>query len=257
MTTAATAESVAIATPRERGILGKTHVLVVKDLVIETRARETLPPMLAFAATVTLLLAFALPPGARIGTAVALPFGAVAVADVLSGYLWVTVLFAALIGFARTFEVDRMEGAIDALILAPLDRSGLYAAKAGANLLYLVAVQMFLFPAFSIVFSANFGARWVVLLIVALLADIGCVAVGTLFSALAAQTRSRELMLPVLALPILVPAFVAAVALTSDVLVGASLADVSARGWFGILVAYDVVFVTAGILSFEFVLDRS
>ncbi|HEV3472288.1 MAG TPA: heme exporter protein CcmB [Actinomycetota bacterium] len=253
---AATAAEVGIRERAEAGFWTKVLVLARKDLVIEARARETLPPMLAFAFTVTLLLAFALPAGARIASAVRVPFGAVPVADVLSGYLWVTILFAGLIGFARTFEVERSGGALDPLLLAPLDRSGLFAAKAAANLVYLLALELFLLPVFSIVFSANLGARWIVLMIVIVLADIGCVAVGTLFAALAAQTRSRELMLPVLALPILVPAFIAAVELTADVLTGAPLSDVAARGWFGILVAYDIVFTVVAALAFEFALDQ-
>lgn len=241
----------------EPGFWSKTLRLTRKDLIIEARARETLPPMLAFAFTVTLLLAFALPAGARIGGNIRAPFGTVPVAEVLSGYLWVTILFAGLIGFARTFEVERSSGALDPLLLAPLDRSGLFAAKATANLVYLVAVQIFLIPIFAIFFAANLGNSWIVLIIVIGLADIGCVAVGTLFAALAAQTRSRELMLPILALPILVPAFIAAVELTSDVLTGAPLTAVAARGWFGILVAYDIVFVMVGMLAFEFALDQA
>lgn len=246
--------------PRQRpewGFWSKVFVLARKDLVIEARARETLPPMLAFAFTVTLLLAFALPAGARIASEVRAPFGSVGVADVLSGYLWVTILFAGLIGFARTFETERSDGALDPLLLAPLDRSGLFAAKAATNLAYLLAVELFLVPVFSVVFSANLSGSWLVFIVVIALADIGCVAVGTLFAALAAQTRSRELMLPVLALPVLVPLFIAAVELTSDVLVGAPLADVAARGWFGIMVAYDIVFIVVAALAFEFTLDQS
>ncbi len=254
---AVTAAKVRTQRRREPGFWSKVLGLARKDFVIEARARETLPPMLAFAFTVTLLLAFALPSGARIASDIRAPFGTVPVADVLSGYLWVTILLAGLIGFARTFEVERAGGALDPLLLAPLDRSGLFAAKAAANLAYLLAVELFLVPVFSIVFSANLAGGWFVFTVVIALVDIGCVAVGTLFAALAAQTRSRELMLPVLALPILVPAFIAGVELTSDVLTGAPLHDVAARGWFGILVAYDIVFIVVAALGFEFALDQA
>jgi heme exporter protein B len=241
---------------REAGFLGKTWALVRKDLRIEMRARETVPPMLAFAFTVTILLAFALPPVSTLRAPVDTPVGAARLADVLGGFLWVTILFSGLIGFARTFELERADGAIDSVLLAPLDRSGLFAAKAAINLLYLVAVEIFLVPAFGILFSANLGAGWFVLILVMALADIGFVTIGTLFSALAAHTRSRELMLPVLALPMLVPLFIAAVALTSDVLGGAGLEAVVARGWFGILVAFDVIFLVVGALTFEFAVDQ-
>lgn len=237
------------------GFIAKTAALTRKDLKTEARGRDTLPPMLAFAFAVTLLLAFVLPGDARLGERVDLPIGAVAMADVLAGFLYITVLFAGLIGFARTFEVEREEGAIDALLLAPVDRSGLFLSKAIANLVYLVAVEIFVVPVFALLFSFDLGARWLVLVLVLTLVDLGFVAVGTLFASLAAQTRSRELILPILALPVLVPIFIAGTQLTADLLSGGGLEAVAARGWFGILVAYDVIFGLVGALAFEFVVE--
>lgn len=254
---AVTAERVEVSSPRrETGFVGKTLALVAKDIRIELRARETVPPMIAFAFAVTILLTFALPPTATLRGSVEVPTGAVRLADVLSGFLWVTILFAGLIGFARTFEMERVDGALDPLLLAPLDRSGLFAAKAIVNLAYVVAVEIFLVPAFVVLFSADLGGRWFVLIFVMLLADIGFVVIGTLMSALAAGSRSRELMLPVLAFPLLVPVFIAAVALTGDILGGAALEAVAARGWFGILVAFDIIFAVAGALTFEYAVDQ-
>lgn len=240
------------------GFTGKTLLLVRKDLALEARGRETLPGMLAFAFTVTLLLAFTLPPGAAARGAVRLGPGSVAVTDVLSGFLWVTILFAGLIGFARAFEVERAEGALEPLFLAPVDRSALFASKAASNLVTLAVVEAFLVPAFTLLFSIDLGgaAGWIAAAVVVLLVDIGFVMVGTLFSALAAQTRSRELMLPILALPVLMPIFIAATELTGDLFAGGGLATVAARGWFGILVASDVVFAVVGALAFEFAVDR-
>jgi heme exporter protein B len=169
--------------------------------------------------------------------------------------MWVTVLFAGLIGFARTFEVERQDGALDAMLLVPLDRSGLFAAKAIANLVFVSIVELFVVPAFVILFSVNIGPGLVTLLLVILLTNIGFVAVGTLFAALAAQTRSRELVLPILALPALLPVFIAAVTLSSDLLAGVGLDQVTARGWFAILVAYDIIFTTISALAFEAALD--
>lgn len=235
--------------------LAKTMALARKDLRAEARGRDTLLPMLAFAFAVTILLAFVLPGEARLGEAVDVPVGTVSIADVLAGFLYVTVLFAGLIGFARTFEVEREEGAIDALLLVPLDRSGLFASKALANLAYLVVVQAFVVPVFALLFSIELGARWLVLALVMLLVDVGFVAVGTLFASLAAQTRSRELMLPILALPVLVPIFIAGTQLTADLLLGDGLEAVTARGWFGILLAFDAIFSVVGALAFEFVVE--
>ena len=239
----------------ERGFVSKTTLLIRKDLLVETRARDTLPPMLAFCLTVALLLAFSLPGSAVMSDSVNLPVGAIALADVIAGFLWITILFAGLIGFARTFEVERTEGALDALLLVPLDRSGLFAAKAFSNFAYIVIVQLVLVPVFALFFSLDLGADWLVLGGVIALVDVGFVAIGTLFASLAAQTRSRELILPVLALPALVPIFIAAVELTSDLFMGGGLEAVAARGWFGVLLVFDLVFATVGALAFEFAID--
>ena len=239
----------------QRGFLTKTWALVLKDIKLELRGRDTLPPMFAFAAAVAIFLAFLIPSNGTISAPVKLVAGSVPLSGVLAGFLWVTVLFAGLIGFARTFEVEREEAAMDSLLMAPLDRSGLFFGKAIPNLLFIALVEVILIPLFAILFGIDLGSSWPVLISVTALVDLGFVAVGTLFSALAAQTSSRELILPILALPILVPVFIAAVVLTSDLFAGSSLDEVAGRGWFAILVAFDIIFITAGALLFEFTLE--
>ena len=238
------------------GFLAKTGTLAAKDLRVELRGRDTLPPMVAFAFSVSLLLAFAAPAPSRLEQPTSLPFGTVAFVDVAAAFFWITVLFAGLIGFARTFEVERDDGAIDALLLAPLDRSGLFLAKALTNLFFIAVVQAIILPTFGLLFHFDLGlGNWVTLLLIVVLVDIGFVAIGTLFASVAAQTRSRELILPILALPALVPLFIAAFELTADLLAGDGLEAVAARGWFGIVIAFDVVFTIAAALAFEFVID--
>ncbi|MDP9069571.1 MAG: heme exporter protein CcmB [Actinomycetota bacterium] len=237
------------------GFSGKTRALIAKDLRVELRARDTLPPMIAFAVTVALLLAFAAPAPPRLQEPVSLPLGTVASIDVTAAFLWITILFAGLIGFARTFEVEQADGAIDSLLLVPLDRTGLFAAKAVANLAFIAMVQAVLLPVFALLFHFDLGMNWLTLILVCALVDIGFVAIGTLFASVAAHTRSRELILPILALPALVPLFLAAFELTSDLLGGEGLEAVASRGWFGILVAFDVIFTVAAGLAFEFVID--
>jgi heme exporter protein B len=234
------------------GFVAKTALLARKDLTIEARGRDTLPPMLAFAFAVTVLLAFTLPDTGAPSATVSLPSGTAPIADVLAGFLWVTVLFAGLVGFARSFEVERQDGAIEALLLAPLDRSGLFVAKAVSNLVSLAGVQLVLLPAFVVLFPVEMGPA---IVLVVVLVDIGFVSVGTLFASLAAATRSRELVLPILALPALVPVFIAAVELTSSLFAGETLATIASTGWFGILLAFDVVFGIVGALAFEFAVD--
>jgi heme exporter protein B len=241
---------------RRPGWVAKTAALAGKDLRIETRARDTLPPMLAFSVTVALLLAFTLPATGDLEAPVDIPpAGTASLAAVLAGFLWVTILFSGLIGFARSFEVEQRDGALDSLLLVPLDRSGLFAAKAIANLATLIVVEIVLIPVFGLLFGIDLAGSLGPLAAVIVLADIGFVALGTLFASLAAQTRSRELMLPVLALPAVVPVFIAATELTADLLVGSGLSGVVDRGWFGVLVAVDVIYVTVAALAFEFTLD--
>lgn len=237
------------------GFLAKTWLLTAKDLRVESRGRDTLPPMIAFAVAVTLLFAFALPPTARIGTALTTPIGTAPVAEVLAAFLWVTVLFAGLIGFARTFEVERNEAAMDPLLLAPLDRAGIFVSKATGNLVFIVLLQIFLVPVFLLLFGIGLGRDALLFALVILLVDLGFAAAGTLFASIAAQTRSRELILPILALPALVPLFIAAVELTADLFLGGASSALTERGWFGILIAADIVFAVVGVLGFEYVVE--
>jgi heme exporter protein B len=243
------------AQPAEAGFFVKTLALVRKDIRVESRGRETLLPMLMFAFTVTLLLAFTLPGGPSGTRALRLPVGTLPASDVLAGFLWITVLFAGLIGAARTFEVEREHGALETILLVPLDRSGLFIAKAAVNLAYVVAIQIVLVPTFSLLFDLSLVDRLASVLAVLALVDIGFVIVATTFAALAARTRSRELLLPILSLPALVPVFIAAVELTSAIFAGESTGSVAGTGWFGVLVAFDVIFAIASTITFEFVLD--
>ena len=241
---------------REPGFLTKTLALAGKDLRIETRARETLPPMLAFVFAVTVVLSFTLPADSELQAPRTVPaVGTVALADVLAGFMWVTILFAGLIGFARTFGSESEDGAMESLLLAPLDRSGLWLAKAIANFAFVAAVEVFLVPAFALLFGVDLGSDLPQLLAVIVLVDIGFVATGTLFSAVAAQTRSRELMLPILALPALVPVFLGAVELTSDLFIGRGFGGEGAGGWLAILAVYDLVSIAIAVMGFEYAID--
>ena len=234
------------------GFAAKTLALARKDLTVEARGRDTVLPMVVFCVAVALLIGFALPDAASLDApAVAAPSRA----DVVAGLLWITILFAGLTGFSRTFEIEREEEAIDSLLLAPVDRSGLFLAKAAANLVSLLALEAIALPLFALLFGLRLGGRWLPLLLVVALVDVGFVSTGTLFASVAAHTRTRELLLPILALPALVPVFDAATELSSDLFAGGGLTDVAGRGWFAILCAFDAIAAVAGALLFEYVLE--
>jgi heme exporter protein B len=174
---------------------------------------------------------------------------------VLAGFMWITILFAGLIGFARTFEIERSEGALDALLMAPVDRSGLFLSKAAANLVSIAIVELILLPAFAVFFDIDLGGGWAALIGVVVLADVGFVSVGTLFASVAAQTRSRELVLPILALPALVPVFIGATELTSDLFAGGGPGEIIEAGWFAVLAVFSLIFAILGAIGSDFVLD--
>jgi heme exporter protein B len=200
--------------------------LARKDLLLELRARDTLPAMLIFVLSTLVVFHFALPSGST---------------DLAShGLLWVAILFTALLGLGRAFVPEREQGVLDGLVLAPCDRSAIWLAKAVAVLAFLCAVELVALPAFAIFFS---GIDRVTIAAVAL-ADLGICAVGTFLAAMAVAGRARELLLPLLFLPLAIPIVIGGV--------GASIVDDPGR-YLVFLAVYDAVFAIICWASFEYV----
>jgi heme exporter protein B len=203
--------------------------LVRKDLLLELRARETLPSMLLFVLASLTIFHFALPTGS----------GDVAA----KGLLWVALVFTALLALTRAFVPEREQGTMDALVLAPPDRSAIWMAKSLAVLAFLVAAEAVALPAYAVFFS-GLDAETVAAVA---LADVGIAAVGTLLGAMAVAGRARELLLPLLFLPLAIPIVVGGV--------GASVADEPAR-YLAFLALYDGVFAIISWASFEYVVTE-
>lgn len=210
-------------------------LLVAKDLRLEWRSREVVLSMGLVALLLVVVLAAA---RAEPGLAPAA--------------MWVTYALGAAVGFARTFATER--DPLAALLLAPLDRSQIYLAKALANWLALSVVQLISLPLFGALFTEAVGRRLPVLALPLLLGGAALAAVGTLFGALVVQTRLRDVLLPVLMLPVMLPALVAAVGATEGILEGLPLAAVGA--YLRLLVAFDLLFVAAGVLLFDAVIGE-
>jgi heme exporter protein B len=175
--------------------------------------------------------------------------------DLASGVLWVTLLLAAVVGVMRLFAAERDQGGIDALLLAPVDRTALFVAKATALLLYLVVLELVALPAFAILLlGPDLLDALPELALIVLLADVGLAAVGALVSAIAAESRTRELIVPLLLLPLLAPVLIGAAEATEPLLRGGQQADDLGR-WLGLLSLYDVVFVLLGVAVFDFLLE--
>lgn len=213
-----------------------------KDIRAELRSRTALLSAVVFAALVLVIFNFARDPTA------------VAAVDLAPSILWVTFALAAMVALNRAFTVERENGALDGLLLAPVPRGAVFLGKLVANLAFVGTVEAVALPLFVLFFNVSLGHALPGLLGVTVLATIGFVAVGTLFSAMAVRTRFAELMLPVLLLPFMVPPLVGAVQVTARLLADRPLSEVSA--WLRLLAVYDVVFVTVCFLVFPSVMDE-
>jgi heme exporter protein B len=221
---------------------GAVAAILRKDLLLELRTRESVGSMALFSVTTFVVFHFGLDRRSVEG-------------DLAAGVLWVTVLFAAILGMNRLFVAEDEQGGFDAFLLAPVDRTSLFVAKALALLAFLVAVQIVAVPAFAVLLLGP--SVWPALpglLVVLALADIGICVVGTLIGALAVRTRARELIVALLALPLLIPVVVAAAQLTAPLLAQAGAGSLQGR-WLATLALYDGLFGTIAYAVFESLLE--
>jgi heme exporter protein B len=209
--------------------LADVAALARKDLRLELRARDTLPAMLLFVISTLVVFHFTLPQG---GSRLA-----------AFGLLWVALVFTALLGLTRAFAAEREGEVLDGLVLAPSDRSAIWLGKAIAMLVFLVAAEVVALPAFALFFNPGIGARTV---LGVALADLGICTVGTLLAGMAAASRARELLLPLLFLPLAIP-----------IVIGGVGASVAGGGrYVELLVLYDAIFAIICWASFEYVVTE-
>ena len=219
--------------------LNKTLAIVWKDVIAELRTREMFSSMFVFALLLIVIFSFSF--DLRVGN----------VAEVAPGVLWVTFAFAGTLQLNRSLAAE-VEGArLDGLLLAPMERSTVYFGKMLGNLLFISATEAVMLPIFSAVFNLNLIKPAFLLTI--FLGTVGFAAVGTLLSAMAANTRAREVMLPVLLFPIIVPVVISAVKLTAGILDG--LPWNSLGSWLRLLIGFDVIFLTLSYMTFDYVVQ--
>jgi heme exporter protein B len=223
-------------------VIAAARTILRKDLLVELRTKESVPAMTLFTITVYVLFHFGLDRDSLDG-------------ELASGVLWVTFLLAAVIGVARLFAAEREQGGIDALLLAPVDRTSLFLAKAAALFLFLTAVELVAVPAFALLLlGPDLGGAFPELLAVLVLGNLGIAAVGALVAALASETRAHELIVPLLLLPLLVPVLIACAQATEPLLRQDAGPEDLGR-WLGLLTLYDVVFVLLSVAVFDFLLE--
>ncbi len=216
--------------------------IAAKDIRAELRSRTALLSAVVFAALVLVIFNFARDPTA------------VAAVDLAPSVLWVTFALAAMVALNRAFTVEGENGALDGLLLAPAPRGAVFLGKLVANLAFVGTVEAVALPLFVLFFNVDLRHALPGLLGVTVLATIGFVAVGTLFSAMAVRTRFAELLLPVLLLPFMVPPLIGAVQVTARLLADRPLSEM--MGWLRLLALYDVVFVTLCTMAFASVVDE-
>jgi len=214
---------------------------VWKDLLVERRSKETLNGLFFFSLLLLFVFQFALGPDRE------------RLAAVLPGLLWLGFILSGLLGLGRTFLVERENDCWEGLLLAPGDKSAIYVGKLAGNLLLMLVIETVLVAMFAVFFNVDLGAAWPALALVIVLGTVGFTAVGTLFAAMTAQVRARELLFPVLLLPVQVPVLLATVRATEAVLLGEPLGAVA--NWLKLLAAADLIYVVVGVLTFEFVLE--
>jgi len=222
-------------------ILRAAWVIARKDLAIEFRTRSAFLSAVVFSLLGLVIFYYAWDPTAVTAT------------DLAPGVLWVIFTFSGLLGLHRSFGVEMEDHAIDALLASPVSREAIFLGKAMANLIFVAAVQAIAIPALVVFYNLPLGGVAVPLVAIAILAAIGLVAVGTLFSAMAVNTRLAELLLPMLALPFFVPIVTAAAQATAKLLSGRPV--IEASPWLKLLVAFDLVFVVACTLAYPFTVE--
>lgn len=220
--------------------IGKILVILRKDLISESRTRDVAASVLIFALLVIVIFNFAFEPGEETTKLVA------------PGILWVAITFAGVLSFNRSFVLEKENGCLEGLKLCPINKEIIYLGKMLGSLLFLLTVEIIIFPIFSVLFDLPLFMPKVAL--IAVLATVGLVSVGILFSALSVNTKAREILLPILFFPVCAPLIIAAVEATGMVLQGEALGSLSS--WLQIMAVFDVVFVVVSVLIFEFVIEE-
>jgi heme exporter protein B len=212
-----------------------------KDLLVERRSKETLNALLFFSLALLFVFQFALGPDRE------------RLAAVLPGLLWLGFILSGVLGLGRAFLVERENDCWEGLLLAPGDKSAIYLGKLAGSLVLMLVVETLVLALFVLFFNVDLGPALPGLALVIVLGTLGVAAVGTLFAAMTAQVRARELLFPVLLLPVLVPVLLGTVRVTEALLLREPLGEVA--HWFKLLAAADVIYLVVGLLTFDVILE--
>jgi heme exporter protein B len=227
-------------TPARGSFIQAVAAVVWKDLRAEFRSRELFSAMLVFSLLIILIFNFALELDVKTRR------------SVTAGVLWATFAFAGTLGLNRSMAIEKDRGCMDGLLLAPVDRSAIYFGKVISNLIFMLIVEVIVLPVYSALYTINLFQPGLILVI--LLGSIGYVGVGTLLSAMSVQTRTRDILLPILLFPIAIPVLLAAVKASNGFLTGAEWAEILLP--LNLLIAYDVIFIAVAFMVFDYVVEE-
>jgi heme exporter protein B len=223
-----------------REYLGSAAAIIWKDVASELRSRELLGAMLVFSLLVILVFNFALELQSQLRS------------EISSGVLWVTLAFAGTLGLNRSMGMEREHGCMDGLLLTPVDRSAIYFGKAGANWLFMLVVAAVMMPLFGGLYNINLVQPG--MLLVVLLGTLGYACVGTLLSSMAVQTRTRDILLPILLFPVVLPLLIAAVKASNGYLAVLPFDEI--KPWLNLILVFDVIFGAVAMMTFDFVVQE-
>jgi heme exporter protein B len=222
--------------------LKQTGLLLAKDLRLELRRREILLTMFFFGTLLLFVFHFSFDPAPE------------KVLEMAPALLWLAFLFTGTLGLAQLFQSERDNHCLDALLVSPLDRGAFFVAKVSFNLILMLIVEIFVMPLFWILFNLRSWNLMPFLFFITLLGTAGFCVLGTLLSAMTLRARARELLLPLILFPLMIPVILATIRGMEAVIRSGGLAE--GAPWLRLLVGFDVMFLTAGILMFDWVIDN-
>jgi heme exporter protein B len=223
------------------GYFAQVRAIVWKDFLTELKTRELFSSMFVFALLVILIFIFSV------------DLSLVNASEVGPGILWVAVLFAGTLGLNRSFTLEKENSGLQGLMLAPIDRSAIYFGKMLSNLLFFLVMEAFILPVFMVFFNVDLISHLGPLIFVLLIGTLGFSTLGTLLSSLSSNLKTREIMLPLLLYPLMVPIAIGVVRLTSNLLAGKPLSDMT--NWIGLVICFDVIYLAVSVMTIDHILE--
>ena len=216
--------------------------IIWKDFITEIKTRELFSSMFIFALLVVIIFIFSI------------NLSLIKAREVGPGVLWVAFLFAGTIGLNRSFMLEKENGCLQGLLLAPMDRTALYFGKLVSNFVFLLIMEIFTLPLFMVFFNIDLLPHLLPLLYVIFVGTLGFCAVGTLLSSLSANLKARDIMLPILLYPLIIPIIIGSVRMTGQVLAGEPLS--SMMNWVSLTLCFDIIYIAISIMVIDFVLEE-